>query len=515
MSDSGLANGINKERFAKLKQKVLVKRPVLEEIIQHQGRKSVSDYAYDYVSVNLNPTITERQEEFLAAFREEVARTLGDKVALECVRQLEKYYFVSTADHHGPICHPFWLNANMVIAQGMVGFGDPLLKNLIVLSCSRVSLNNHTFPRGILFNSYANGKTTTQKLAFLPSNSHSMPVYNYPSYQAKDVDKMKGLLKDKVKAGEVNQKEADKLNQLFDEIYLRKDVLEAGNYADQITISNYDLWKKFFGHSYIKMPNMVYVEYEAIVNKLLIKHHIYEDTILNHILFDPAYEDFLVNYFEGIFGCFSRKDQAGTYLFWAYPKGKKQTVQLWRKGNYLVSADESYKVELTPDAIKKGIEDKELIPSLFLNFATICFYYGLKCLGGFNQVNYLTNMKNGYIKMNVDLGNYRSIEVCARAQTKELCDGIILAFAKDPAGKLSAAYGPDFYLYGNGENFARFIDVAKNVTFEESLDPLLPEMYRITYDESEWDKDLINITEHEITSFTGLDKKIKPCLELN
>ena len=48
------------------------------------------------------------------------------------------------------------------------------------------------------------------------------------------------------------------------------------------------------------------------------------------------------------------------------------------------------------------------------DFFVLSFYYGLKCVGG--QLNQLFNRhENAYIKMNVDRGNYRSIEARARA----------------------------------------------------------------------------------------------------
>src|SRR6185295_16065973 len=154
------------------------------------------------------------------------------------------------------------------------------------------------------------------------------------------------------------------------------------------------------------------------------------------------------------------------------------------------------------------------IPSLLLNYMVVSFYYGLKCLGGFNQVNYLTLMKNAYIKMNVELGNYRSIEVCARAQTKEMCDGFTVAFLGYGKGNIALSTGLDLILYDQPDSLNKMMDICKNVTVNESIDPLLPEIYKISYDQKEWDDELISVTEKDIMHLSQLDKKITPCISI-
>ena len=126
-------------------------------------------------------------------------------------------------------------------------------------------------------------------------------------------------------------------------------------------------------------------------------------------------------------------------------------------------------------------------------------------------MNFLTFMKNAYIKMNADLGNYRSIEVCARAQTKEMCDGLTIAFLQDQSGKLTLATGLDLILYGNERTWVDFIDICKKITLDEAFNPLIPEIYKISYADSELEQDLLSITDRDIIQMTGLDKKILPC----
>jgi hypothetical protein len=428
---------------------------------------------------------------------------------------LEQAYFVSTADHVGPICHPFFLNSNLLTALALHTHSDPRLQYIVVLACANISLNNSSFPRGLLFNTMVKDELHMQRLSFLPSNSHSSSVYTFRPYTSDEITKVRKRLKELEKTAEVTKPIAAKIDALITDIYDKPEILQCTSYREQVARTNRKLWQKIFASSTAHVPELIYLDQEDIVVRLLTKYHLNQDTVINHILFDPAYEDFINNYFEGIFGSFSRKDALGTYLFWALPKGEKLNKQLWRKGNYLVTKDESYKVELRPEAIAEAMLKRELIPGLLLNFMTISFYYGLKCLGGFNQINYLTLMKNAFIKMNVDLGNYRSIEVCARAQTKEICDGLTLAFLGYDKGRVALASGLDLYLYDSGDTWQKLFDLSKQMTVEEALNPLMPEIYRISYDEKEWEPDLLAVSEKDINHLTGLDQKVQPCVQIH
>ncbi|MFA6909075.1 MAG: hypothetical protein WC289_04285 [Patescibacteria group bacterium] len=509
--DDGVPDHTVLNRFKRLREKVLEKRPVLREIIQEQGAKNLYAYAKEYADVNINQPILERQEEFLIIFKQEVAKRLGMEVATSATEQLRRYYFVSTADHHGPICHPFFLNANLISSVPYFERSDPYLQNVIVLSNANVSLNNSSFPRGLIFHSNAKGVTKLHRLAFSTCANRLCPVFNFPAYTAKDIERVLKNVKDKAAAGDIRTGEADTLSSMIQEVYNLPDVIDSEGYSDQITKTNFHLWKKFFIPNHRNAPNLVYLEQEGLVAQLLLAFHVDGDTTISRMMFDPAYEQLMTTHFEDIMGAFSRKTQYGTYLFWALPPGAKYRIQLWKQGNELVAEDGSYRVELTPHAVRRALEKKELISSMLLAYTVLSFYYGLKCLGGFSQVNYLTYMKNAYIRMQLDLGGYKSIEVCARAQTKELGGDMTIAFLGDTAGTLTPATGLDLILYGTHNTWPVLVDQSKQITLEEALNPLMPEFYRIIYPELEREPDLSSLTARDITALTHLDSKIKAC----
>lgn len=500
------------ERFKRLKEAVLSKRPILKEILSKNGDKPLYDYARDYINVNLNPPIEGRQEEFLTTYKKEATRRFGAEIAEKSADQLSKHYFVSTADHHGPVCHPFFLNSNLLTVAPCFEEEDPHLKYVLVLACSNISVDNSSFPRGLIFHSQAQKNFEMQRLAFFSSNYRPSTVYTLPAYKKADVEKIQHQIQVKAEKKEITADEGTKLQNIFEEIYAKPEVLACTTYSEQISKTNFDLWKKFFTESGIhNAPDLLYLELESLVVQLLLDHHLGKTTTITEILFSPDYEPLIKQYFDGIFGAFSSIDQTGTYMFWGQPKTGTSRLQMWKKDNFLVSQDGSFKVELTPEAIKKALEDKELIPGLMLCFILVAFYYGVKCLGGFNQVNYLTYMKNAYIKMQVDRGDYRSIEVCARSQTKELCDGLTVIFLEDTLGKMVLATGLDLILHGSEYTWPNFSKIMDLITFEEALNPLMPEIYKITYPDTEWDPSLSKITDKDIIELTGLNDKMKAC----
>jgi hypothetical protein len=124
-------------------------------------------------------------------------------------------------------------------------------------------------------------------------------------------------------------------------------------------------------------------------------------------------------------------------------------------------------------------------------------------------------MKNAYIKMQVDLENYRSIEVCARAQTKELGEDLTIAFLADPKGEIALATGLDLIIYGHDNLWECLVEQSKKITLEEALNPMMPDFYSIIYSDNQRDQDLIKITDKDINRLTNLNEKISPCIQLS
>jgi hypothetical protein len=493
-----------------LLEAVLSKRPILRELIQKHGQKTLAEYASLYIDVNLNPPIKQRQDELISTIRDDVSARMGEKIGQGVARQLEKYYFVSTSDHHGPVVDTSFSNANLLAGVSHAAHEDPDLEYIIVLACSSISFRNISFPRGLVFHAMNNGMADTERLSFFPASARSCPVFNFRGYTADEIQQVQKTITKK----HYPQTTKDKLNQLLESVYLQPDVLACKTFTDQVTLTNAAMWKQFFLPHAQPPAELLSIEQEAIVTQLLLRYHLDQDTTIWHVLFNEGYEPLLKQYFDGIMGAFSTTNHSGSYLFWALPPGSKYRQQLWKQGKRLVTDDGSYGVDLTPDAIRGALERKEIFPTTMLDFFVLSFYYGLKCLGGFNQINYLTFMKNAYIKMCVDRMNYRSIEVCARSQTKEMSDGYLVAYGQTPTGEVLPVNGVDMYLYGNDQTWATVQSTANTLTINDALYPAMPEFYRYVYTEVERDATLSAITPEQMVGALHSGHTIKPCVQL-
>lgn len=498
--------------FQRLKEKTLERKPVLSEIIRERGSKTLYEYAQGYADVNVNPLLLKRQGEFINTLKQEIKKRFGDQVAETAAEQLAQKYFVFTHAHHGPLNSRDVINAYLLMASlNMNGHEPSHIDHLIVLSCANISLNNVEFPRGLLAHSWGGDRTVTHRLSFLPSTAHASPVYNFRSYTPADVQKIKSSIMKKVHSGEILRAQAVTLDAVLDEIYSTSSALAADRFTDQVSITNEMLWQKICAHyPGRQLPSLLYLEQEWIVARLLINHHLYADTTITHMLFDPTYNELIKKYFDDIYGAFSLSQKTGTFFFWALPQGSKYRLQLWKDGRYLSTQDGSYRVALNPDALRNALERRELMPNLHLTFMVLALYYGIKCLGGYSQVNYLTFMKQAYIKLQADRGNFKSVEIATRSQTKEWA-GYTLAFLGFPNHTISPATGLDLILYGNGNMWSRLKELSEHINLAEALNPILPECYKYSYKETERDPELLKITENDVTKATHLDQIISPC----
>ncbi len=501
------------KNFSKLKEVVFAHRPVLREILEKYGKKSLFDFIANYTTAPSATPAKIRKEAVLKIIQEEVEKKLGSKeLAAEVVQQMRHYYYVSTTDHYGPLYHPWVLNFNLVTAMSYLDNPDPELKHIVTLACSNVSLNNFSFPRGFAFTSNATGKLKSNRLSFLPSNSHSFPVYGFRAYRADEVTKVKKQLQEKVKNKEVLAEEAGALTKIIDEVYGNERVLAQTSYADQVTMTNYALWNKLVPSQNGKQVSFVYLEQEWIVARLLIEHHLYADTTINHLLFDEEAETMLENNFYGLPEAFSKREKVGTYLFWALPRVNcNHRLKLWKQGRYLVDDDGIYKVELTPDAIRDALLKKELIPSVLLTFMTMSFYHGLTCLGGLGQINYLPRLKEAYLKLQEQRGDKISVEVCEPVPTKQLGGEVTVALTHTSQGDTAPATLFDLLLHRRDDMWRTLNEQAQTISLEEAIVPMFPEDYPMVCPQEQREDAVSALSPKTVTKLMGLDHKIKPC----
>lgn len=493
-----------------IKKLIYLSRPIFGKIMQKYGDKSLYEYTKEFLDVHMDANLEARRPICLQIVKGEIEKRLGESVAKEVERQLLKMPLVNTIDHHSLIDHPFWINTNIVTALPYKKSAKrKALKYLIVFSFASVSLNNASgYPRGILFHGGEHGEGPLIRLPILTDKWKMRTVYGTPSYTREDLDRAKALLKQKVKEKLIS---ADRAQQILDKVFTeleKEDVLNSEDFSSQITMLNYRLWPQYFADE--EMPKLIYIEAETMAREILIQEVLHdEDCLLYEMLFNPSIRDLTIKYFENIPGAFSIKDGWGTFFFWTFDE-KGHRLQLLYENGKLTTKDQSYQIELTPEAVSEALRTKKIFPSMMQVYLILSLHYGFKCLGGFSQVHDLTKMKEALLHLLVDMGNFREIHSVCRIQTKEFGgDGIVLAYIKNEKGELTPATGIDMLLSDRKLTYDDYRKLSKKVNLGEMLSPMLPEIYTVLYPSYERKEDQKIPTGEEIIKVTGLQDRLE------
>lgn len=498
-------------RFERLKKAIFLKRPVLEEILAKSGDSSLLEYASTF-SRNARKPDENLQEECISVIKNHTENILGSVVAESVTRQLRANYYVSTTDHLGPISHPFFVHADLLAAAPYVENPRADHENLIVLACSNVSLGNSSFPRSHLFHASDYPPDEYLRLNFFPAIDRGAPVFRFRPYSREDLARAFSSLSDRLHVKKLPHALLTKVRDLLSVIYGASQSLNRASYAEQITLTNDLLWQRFFSRSSIRLPRLIYLELESIVARLLSQHHMENNTAIHELLFNPEVLKKSESLFDTIPGAFSLEKRLGTFLFWFLPAGGTARVALWREEDMLVSEDEQYSIPLDPAEIRRLLEARQLIPNTMLSLIVLSCYYGLKCLGGFSQVNYLTRIDEAYGKIFPESVSARS---AGDSFTKSLCGDFVIGLLRYAnTEELVPATGLDFVLYNQPDSWDLFLETTKIMTLTESFGLMFPELYRILYTEEERDADLDSLTRSDIMNLFQTIERINPCLTI-
>lgn len=503
------------KRIDQLAEEVFRVRPVLGKTYHKAKDLSLLEFTQKQYDLLDSVVPKELQEEVISAISEYAGKILGKSVEDSVKEQLREDYFVITADHHGPITHPDFVNSNLLNSFALQNSLSTTRKNLIILSVANVSFDNFSFPRGHLFHSHVNNEVVMNKLPFFGYKIHSYSVFNFPAYTEEILKQMKRRLDTWVGQQVIDRNKKTFLSNFIDDIYGREAALSQKNFSEQMTETNYYLWNKLFEKE-VSNPNLLYLEIESVVTELLIRFHISGDSIVNKLIFDDRYHRSMLRHFDGITAAFTTRDNSGTFLFWATPKDQKYRLSLWKKGNSLVSHDGSYSIELTPEAIGRALREREIIPSTLLSFILLSFYYGLVLVGGGGQTTYLTKMKDAYVQILNDVGDGESISKVTNIPTDMLSFPYpSIAFLKGAKDNTIPSTMLDLFLFKDEDQLNKIRKMAEAITFGQGLLREMPGLYRMLVPEEEQNRNLLSLTVEEIDEATGFNEVISPYFDIS
>lgn len=287
--------------YEKLKH-ILAQLPSLQKLLEKHGHLSILEYAQKFYRTSNPETLTfqSRKSECIDIISSHVSQNFSPGLAQKVRESLSENYSVSTAEHHGPMGHPFFFQS--AVLRGVV---NP--QNAIVNLCtSHVSLGNSSYPRGMIF--HGDGKITSKEyltLPFFPASKRMFPVFSLTSYTKEDIQKytfkkLTSYFLDTL----ITEERYTKIIDFLHLYVLHEDVLRQKTYSAQITLLNNLTWSEIFPD----FPPFIPLDSEKVVVDILCEH-LQKRTILSELMCNIDLQPKIEEYFDGISCCFDQKNQ--------------------------------------------------------------------------------------------------------------------------------------------------------------------------------------------------------------
>lgn len=318
--------------------------------------------------------------------------TLADRAAEEMVIDP----VVATANHAGldTLADSF----HSTLLYGMRGQQClPGRRTVVVLGCGVVSLNNPSFPMGLLYYEHGGRGTVASRFSLLPRTQRPCMVRTARRLTREDMDRARARL-NAATDSEISARSTKDLQRALNEDIDLPEIHDAPSFDDQCRLINGRLWNRCVPDS---LPQPVYVEHEQVAAELLTRDLVEHSSLIYPLIFDPGARGRFVQALDGIRTCWQTEllengdPRGGTHLFWTIsPKGHRVPLVLRSDAETsrlveISAASEPRSWELAPELLAHAVAVGELIPSAPLCFTTISFARGVGPLGGYFQFDYL------------------------------------------------------------------------------------------------------------------------------
>ena len=467
----------------RLQSAVFQQRPTLSRLFEQHGDLSIQNYIAGW-KVSEQPI----SEIFLQSLRAEAETLYGAATAAAITAQLSTLPLVSTIDHHGILNHPFFLNANLLYSLW------PKSARLVVLATAGISLNNSSWPAAL---TATNQGGQLKHYSFFPDRYKTRTALLAPGITAQDARNFcTKIIHDET----LGNAEKQALLQL--ESSCVQPVLSQGEFVRQASVASSLLWRQLFPQA----GEIAYLPLEPVISRMLVLELAVAGSLFSELLFgENALADWHT-YFFGLKGAFGSGGY-GSFLFWGLDNQGRR-VRLQYANDHLVGND--FTVAFERVAILEALEQKKIYPTSLLCFLAL-LSANVTCLGGFNQINWLTDIREKFASW---LLKIHQADLASRVSALPTDNYAEMNLAFLPWGNgLVRASAADIVASGLQQPHARYRALAHELTVGESIQTLLPEMYRIIIPERERQADLASLTDAAIAELNGTTAKIKTILQ--
>ena len=386
--------------------------PGVQRVLSQHEDKPLPDYLNTILK---HPDASyQSREDLLSIVYDFLKPLLGELIANQAREELSRLPVVLTSSHTG-------IESYSIFIQGNILFALPSLlekknkRTVIAFSFGNVPLNNRTYPRGLLFYKVKpeNLDRLPVRLPIFPDRLKRTASSCAPPFNSSMIDQSLASLKQIEKAGLISKELYPPANKVLREEFLSEDILNLSSYSQQVVRLNNRIWKRLYADLQA-VPELIYIEIESIVRKLMVVDLTNPESLVSHVLFNPAVRDQVISQLDGISGCWHLKNlktrakenhtkkrhktilPTGTIFFWWIDESGKKvplTLASGRRGQCTLKGidgrGKTVEIAFVPDILKKQLRTHNLLPSVFSCFLSFAFARDVVCIGGCFQSDYL------------------------------------------------------------------------------------------------------------------------------
>ncbi|MEH6577332.1 MAG: hypothetical protein V7731_09695 [Amphritea sp.] len=426
--------------------------PVVDRALEQYGDMPLSEYL-DVVT----ETASERyqsHEDLADAVYEYAAPLLGEETAALAREELKQSPVVLTANHHGVDYFAQSVQGTLLFSQRKLPNGQKA-KTVPVLACGSISMNNLTYPRGMLAYDLDTEKTLpgVVKVPIFSNRVTGKAVTWVPGYDSDSLKRTEKSVLRMVRESQLSDQSAKVITDILRSDYSAPEMLALSKYSDQAVKLNAQLWSRMFT-SVSHPPALLYLEMEKVCSLLLKKDLLNNYSLLSFILFDSELRKLVIRSLNQIKGCWeleeleqrwSDKDcpqklkskSCGTFLFWWIDdEGRRVPLLPVRvQGRELLRGvddrGETVELPLESKSLSGFLDSGQLLPSVFSCFLAMALARGITCAGGYYQAEYLALMQQGLFNALKDTPDYGYLAtIVAQAKTDSYLSGMQIVMAE-------------------------------------------------------------------------------------
>jgi hypothetical protein len=418
-SDTEFDDGLSPDHFLEV---TLQQSPVLNRIVNDYGDATIQEYL-ESLRPNADGCYQDR-DDLIDIVYHYTRRLLGDEVATRTARDFAKNPIVLTANHHGVDYFSHSFQASLLFSlyrHRSVGH----LTTVPVFSCGNIPLDNATYPQGMFF--YSGNReqldALPMKLPVFPNRLRRQLVSRALPFDREMVERSESRLGKMIQEAQIGSTPGQAAGCILAEDYRNPSVLDQSSYSDQAVLVNNRIWKRLF-HPDSRLTELIYLELEKIVEKILQIDLRNENSLIYQVMFDPRLREAVLHELDGaracwnldalkkrnLFGQVNDSDRVyangnGTIFFWGINNTHRRIPLFLSSSGHQSSAligiddhHQSWQLTFSPDSILAALGEGRILPSLFTSFLVLSFARGVRCLGSYFQGEYLPHMQKGLVR---------------------------------------------------------------------------------------------------------------------